>query len=46
MNLKKREIALLIVITFFVGLLGAYTGLKIFQPKVANEGVQVHLKVD
>ena len=33
MNLKKRDIVLFILLAFFIGLLGAYTGLKILQPQ-------------
>lgn len=37
MNFKKRHIVLFILFAFFIGLLGAYTGLKIFQPQQQAE---------
>lgn len=40
MIFKKRELVMLVVLTFIVGLLGAYTGLKLFQPK-ATQDVQI-----
>lgn len=40
MILKKRELVLLVLLTFIVGLVGAYTGLKIFQPNVAKPNTQ------
>src|SRR5690625_4534957 len=43
MNFKKRELVLFVIITFIIGLLGAYTGIKIFTPNEANQGVQVPL---
>src|SRR5690625_34928 len=33
MNFKKRDIVLFVLLAFFIGLLGAYTGLKLFQPE-------------
>lgn len=35
MNVKKRELLIFFVLTFVVGFLGAYTGLKLLQPKMS-----------
>lgn len=34
MNFRKKHIIIFIIVAFAIGLLGAYTGLKIFQPKM------------
>jgi len=42
MNFKKRELIIFIVISFAVGLLGAYTGIKLLQPQI-NTGQQIEI---
>lgn len=40
MNFRKRDLIIFLVIAFAVGVLGAYTGLKVLQPKMAaNENI-------
>lgn len=34
MNFKKRELITFLIAVFFIGLLGSYVGIKIFQPNV------------
>lgn len=42
MNLKKRYIPLILVVAFVVGILGAYTGLKLLGPKMtATETIDI-----
>src|SRR5690625_79143 len=42
MTFKKRDLILFLVITFVVGFLGAYTGLKVLQPKLStHEQVEI-----
>lgn len=42
MNFKKRYILLILVLAFAVGLLGAYTGFKIMEPKMtATEKIDI-----
>ena len=36
MNFKKRELITFLIAVFFIGLLGSYVGIKIFQPNVAT----------
>src|SRR5699024_6282783 len=42
MTFKKRELIIFILVTFAVGFLGAFAGLKLLQPKVStNQQVQI-----
>src|SRR5690625_2794767 len=42
MTFKKRGLILFLVITFVIGFLGAYTGLKVLQPKLSkNEQIEI-----
>jgi len=42
MTFKKRDLILFLVITFVIGFLGAYTGLKVLQPKLSkNEQIEI-----
>lgn len=42
MYFKKRNLVILFIITFVIGILGAYTGLKILQPKVStNQSIEI-----
>lgn len=48
MNVKKRDIVLFILFAFIVGLLGAFTGLKIYeakmQPNITSERIELGSK--
>ncbi|MBO1001558.1 S41 family peptidase [Pseudogracilibacillus auburnensis] len=45
MNVKKRDLIIFILITFAVGFLGAFTGLKLLQPKmIATQNIEVPFK--